>query len=70
VALLDELNGGSPRIVFGAERPGDQRWYVTDTSRFRQATGWAPTVKARDGVESLYSWLGRRAVSDELLATV
>jgi CDP-paratose 2-epimerase len=70
VALLDELNGGAPPIVFGDERPGDQRWYVTDTSRFRDATGWAPAVSAREGVEALYSWFGRRDLPDELLATV
>jgi CDP-paratose 2-epimerase len=38
-------------------RPGDQRYYVSDTRKFKAATGWAPKVNAREGVERLYRWL-------------
>ena len=38
-------------------RPGDQRYYVSDTRRFKAATGWAPKVNVRQGVERLYQWL-------------
>ncbi len=55
--LLGELSGGRPRIDFGAWRVGDQRWYVSDTRRFQEMSGWAPRVGVADGIERLYSWL-------------
>jgi dTDP-D-glucose 4,6-dehydratase len=40
-----------------AWRQGDQRYYVSDTSKFRQATGWRPETNARDGIAKLHRWL-------------
>jgi len=44
-------------VAYAEERPGDQRYYVADTRRFRDATGWAPLVDARDGIERLVRFL-------------
>jgi len=55
---------GPPVIRFGDWRNGDQRYYVSDISRFRAATGWSPKVKARDGISALAVWL--RASRGEL----
>jgi CDP-paratose 2-epimerase len=60
LALIAELHGGAPAVRFAEERAGDQRYYVADTSRFRSATGWRPTVTAADGIERLYRWLAER----------
>lgn len=38
-------------------RVGDQRYYVSDTTAFREATGWRPAVSVQDGVARLYQWL-------------
>jgi CDP-paratose 2-epimerase len=63
VALLEvldqiaDLSGERPQLVFGDVRTGDQRYYVADTTRFREATGWQPTVGVRDGIEQLWRWL-------------
>ena len=57
VDLLEELHGARPAITFAEERPGDQRWYVSDTSRLRAATGWSPRVQPVEGVGSLYHHL-------------
>jgi CDP-paratose 2-epimerase len=63
VSLLDvidrigDLAGCEPEVCFGPWRQGDQRYYVTDTSRFQQATGWRPRVSADEGIERLYGWL-------------
>jgi CDP-paratose 2-epimerase len=59
--VVDRLGGlGSPvEIRFAEERPGDQRYYVADTTRFEQATGWQPEVDAAEGIERLYRWLAR-----------
>jgi CDP-paratose 2-epimerase len=38
-------------------RPGDQRYYVSDTRKFNRLTGWTPTVGVEAGVRRLYDWL-------------
>lgn len=58
--LLDLLRGlGASRLAVGHAgwRPGDQRYYVSDASRFRAATGWAPRVGVHEGVGRLVRWL-------------
>jgi CDP-paratose 2-epimerase len=40
-------------------RAGDQRYYVSDTRRFREATGWRPLVSPAAGVAQLHDWLTR-----------
>jgi CDP-paratose 2-epimerase len=55
--LLGELTGREPELVHAEERPGDQRYYVADTARFREATGWTPLVAASEGIEQLHTWL-------------
>jgi CDP-paratose 2-epimerase len=54
---IEELSGRRPQTRGGAWRPGDQRYYVSDTHKMNLATGWAPKVSAREGVGRLYSWL-------------
>ena len=55
--VIAGLTGRVPRIEYGPWRVGDQRWYVSDTRAFRRATGWAPSVAARDGIGRLHDWL-------------
>jgi CDP-paratose 2-epimerase len=57
VDLIGELHGAAPAVSFSAWRPGDQRYYVSDIRAFREATGWAPKVSVRDGVERLHQWI-------------
>jgi CDP-paratose 2-epimerase len=73
VSLLEvvealEAFAGAPRIRYAEERPGDQRYYVADTTRFREATGWQPAVDARDGIEQLARWLARERVPQRAVA--
>jgi len=68
---IADLTGTAPEISFAEERPGDQRYYVADTGRFRGVTGWRPLVAAPDGVERLVRWLAdRRAPSATRLRAV
>lgn len=55
--LVGRLQGKRPVYRTEAWRPGDQRYYVSDTRRFKAATGWAPKVNAREGIERLFEWL-------------
>jgi len=57
IDLIGTLRGRRPDVEFGDWRPGDQRYYVSDTRRFRAATGWAPRVDVGQGVERLLDWL-------------
>jgi CDP-paratose 2-epimerase len=59
--LIGALTGEPVDVRYARERPGDQRYYVSDTTRFTEATGWAPSVSAQDGIEILYHWLASRA---------
>ncbi len=55
--LLRALGGRTISTGRAECRPGDQRYYVSDTARFRAATGWAPRVGVRAGVARLVRWL-------------
>ena len=57
IERIGELHGAPPETSFGPWRQGDQRYYVSDTRRFREATGWRPRVSAEAGIERLYGWL-------------
>jgi CDP-paratose 2-epimerase len=39
--------------VFDEWQPCDQRFYVSDTAKFREATGWRPAIQVRDGMARL-----------------
>src|SRR5205823_5548474 len=55
--LIEQLQGQRPEIRSGAWRPGDQRYYVSDTSLLSRATGWSPKISAAEGIRRLYHWL-------------
>jgi CDP-paratose 2-epimerase len=64
IERISMLCKSAPAIEFGPWRTGDQRYYVSDTSRFRAATGWRPRVAPARGIELLHSWLGEEPVAD------
>ena len=55
--LIQSLHGHMPDVTFDAWRPGDQRFYVSDTSDLNRALGWQPEVDAEDGIRRLYEWM-------------
>ncbi len=55
--LIGHLQGYKPEIQMDEWRVGDQRYYVSDTRKFRAATGWGPRVSVREGVQRLHEWL-------------
>ncbi|MDB4954407.1 MAG: UDP-glucose 4-epimerase [Myxococcales bacterium] len=55
--MISQLRGRAPEVAFEGWRAGDQRYYVSDTSAFAQATAWRPRVSPRAGIEALYGWL-------------
>jgi nucleoside-diphosphate-sugar epimerase len=57
VSLITHLEGVTPEVEREDWRPGDQRYYVTDLSKFRRATGWAPKVGVEKGIRRLHTWM-------------
>jgi CDP-paratose 2-epimerase len=57
VDALEERLGRRVALEFNSWRCGDQRYYVTDTSRFENATGWLAKIPPRQGLERLQEWL-------------
>jgi CDP-paratose 2-epimerase len=60
IELIETLLGAPPEVTFATPRPGDQRFYVSDTGKFAAATGWRPTVGVEAGVGRLLRWLESR----------
>jgi CDP-paratose 2-epimerase len=60
LAAIERLHGRRPDVRDGAWRAGDQRYYVSDTRAFTEATGWQPRVAPRAGIERLHGWLVER----------
>jgi CDP-paratose 2-epimerase len=68
VSLLDfieivEQFQPRPALHFSPWRMGDQKYYVSDTRKFQNFTGWTPQTDIRTGFEALHHWLvtGNRA---------
>jgi CDP-paratose 2-epimerase len=55
--MIAELSAERPRYEFQDWRPGDQRYYVSDTRKFRSATGWSAQIDPETGVQKLYAEL-------------
>jgi CDP-paratose 2-epimerase len=57
IAQIGALHGETPAVEFGDWRVGDQRWYVSDSSKFSRLTGWRPEVGVAEGTRRLHDWL-------------
>ena len=57
LGLIGEVYGSAPEVGFDDWRPGDQRYYVSDTRKFGEATGWAVETDVVAGIERLAQWL-------------
>jgi CDP-paratose 2-epimerase len=69
LALIADLEGAEPCLESRGWRPGDQRYYVSNFSKFQAATGWVPKVRVEKGIRRLHAWLQRRR-PEKTLATV
>ncbi|MBW3617513.1 MAG: NAD-dependent epimerase/dehydratase family protein [Proteobacteria bacterium] len=57
LAEIERLAGRKLQLDFSDWRPGDQRYYVSDTRRARADLGLGPARPWREGVAALASWL-------------
>jgi CDP-paratose 2-epimerase len=69
LAEIERLERRSIDVESADWRPGDQLWFVADTSRLRASLGWRARIGWRDGLADLRDWLAggdsarRRAVA-------
>jgi CDP-paratose 2-epimerase len=68
LALIAELTGERPQVDRAAWRAADQRYYVSDTRKFRTAVDWQPRVSVRRGVAALVDWLAAHRLAPSLTA--
>jgi CDP-paratose 2-epimerase len=57
VEIINALEERPIALEYDAWREADQRYYVSDTGKFHDATGWAPKMSVADGVRALHNWL-------------
>jgi CDP-paratose 2-epimerase len=55
--LIGAVAGVRPHILFDDWRPADQRYYVSDATRFTALTGWRPRTGIATGIGRLHQWL-------------
>lgn len=54
---IEEVRGKRPHVHFDDWRAADQQYYVSDTRKFSEATGWKPKGGVKQGISELYHWL-------------
>jgi CDP-paratose 2-epimerase len=57
IALIERITGRPSHVTFEAERHGDLRYFVSDTTRAEQAFGFSATIRPADGIARLASWV-------------
>jgi len=57
LARFTELGFAFPQVQFAPWRPGDQRYYVSDASKFQRLTGWRPKTSVAEGLRHLQRWV-------------
>ena len=45
------------KVTFSSWRPSDQKVYITDISKVKEALGWKPKIKPKEGIKKLISWV-------------
>lgn len=56
IDLISQSIGRRPRLVYAAERAGDQARTHADTAKARRALGWQPTVLPEEGLRTQVEW--------------
>ena len=57
IEQVETLTGNKFDLAFSEWRVGDQRYYVSDTSRFSAATGWQARIPPEQGLAALSDWI-------------
>ena len=55
--ILERYSGKRSKITFSKWRPSDQKVYISDISKIKEALGWKPKVTPKQGVKKLVDWV-------------
>jgi CDP-paratose 2-epimerase len=55
--ILESLSDKKMKYSFGDWRPGDQKAYISDITKAKNALNWSPKVSPKEGVEKLFKWI-------------
>jgi CDP-paratose 2-epimerase len=55
--IVELLYGKKSVTRFAPWRSGDQKYYVSDFSKFKYHTGWNPKMDIQSGLENTYEWI-------------
>jgi CDP-paratose 2-epimerase len=55
--VLEQRTGRRPAVRFADWRASDQRVYISDVGRARQALGWQPRTPPADAVRAMLAWV-------------
>ena len=57
IEMIEELTRKKINPVYKNERFGDLHYFVADFTKFKNATGWEPKVRPREGINYLLKWV-------------
>jgi len=55
--LISKITAIKPKVSYSDWRIGDQRVYISDTSRAKSKLGWSSKVTIEEGVKELANWI-------------
>jgi CDP-paratose 2-epimerase len=69
-AICAEVTGNSLEIKsIGETRPGDVKYYVTNNSKFNNASGWKPEKNTKEIFQDTYEWMKNNSSELESILT-
>jgi len=57
IKILEKVSEKSVSFDYDDWRPGDQKVYISDTSKAARMMGWEPNTSVEKGIERLYAWV-------------
>jgi CDP-paratose 2-epimerase len=64
IEMLEELTCRKAVLERAGWRPGDQRYYCSNTAKAGRVFGWKPAVGPAEGIERAVAWLENRPLAD------
>lgn len=57
IRIIETLHKTKISIKYEAERPGDQKYYVSDITKASSLLHWQPRITPAEGIKRTYQWL-------------
>tara|TARA_R110002020_G_scaffold154714_2_gene334923 strand:- start:73230 stop:75263 length:2034 start_codon:yes stop_codon:yes gene_type:complete len=67
--IIKDQTGENINTSFEEWRTGDQQYYVSNTTKFHEFTGWKPKYAVDKGIESIINWLTANRITSKRTST-